>query len=97
MANLTKRMNAGVGAPGAVRARALAAKALGGHRQQALHARPIVLNLPAHAWEAVVFDNKLVTRHGAFNQDEFQEGAGYRAGTRRPSLPGGRRAAIRGC
>src|SRR5258708_22199121 len=76
MADLTERVHTGVGAPGALYADLLAAEALGCRRQQSLHGRSIVLNLPADEWPAVIFDNKLVARHGATYPNRTPGGTG---------------------
>ena len=65
MTDLTERMHAGVGAAGAVHHHLLAAERLDGGGQHALHARAIVLNLPADERPPVIFDDQLVARHGA--------------------------------
>ena len=65
VADLAERVHAGVGAPGALYADRFAAEALRRIHQQPLHARSVVLDLPADKGPAVIFDGKLVAGHGA--------------------------------
>ena len=62
--DLTERVHAGVGAPGAVDAHLLPAERLDRGRQHALHGGTVVLDLPADERPAVIFDGELVTGHG---------------------------------
>ena len=64
MRNLAERVDAGVGAAGALHGGFLAAERLDRLGQRALHRRRVVLPLPAGERRAVVFDGDLVARHG---------------------------------
>ena len=65
MAYLSNRVHAGVGAPGAAYSHPLAAKAFACRGQHSLHARSVVLDLPADEGPAVVFYRQLIAGHEA--------------------------------
>ena len=62
--DLTERVHAGIGTSGSLDAHLLAAEARRGRPQQALDGRPVVLDLPADKWAAVIFHNQLIAGHG---------------------------------
>ncbi len=64
MHHLARRVHAGIGAAGALHARAFAAEAGERLLQRLLHGAPRLLPLPADIGAAVIFDNELVARHG---------------------------------
>src|SRR4051812_39680351 len=63
MRDLPERMNPGVGAAGAVHPYGLAADRLDCILKRALHRGPVVLQLPAAEWRAVIFDDEFVAGH----------------------------------
>ena len=65
MRDLAERVDAGVGAAGALHHDLLAGERLDRRHDRALHRRRIVLVLPAGERRAVVFDEDFVARHGS--------------------------------
>ena len=63
MSHLAARVHAGIGAAGALHQGLFARQRLDRRRQDALHGRPVGLDLPAGEGGAVIFDGQLVAGH----------------------------------
>ena len=63
MRDLTQRMHAGIGAPGALHVHLLAAERRDRRGERPLHRRTVCLYLPADERSAVILDQEFVARH----------------------------------
>ncbi len=63
MRHLAARVHAGVGAAGALDVGLFPGQRLDGRGKDALHSRPVGLDLPAGEGGAVIFDGQLVAGH----------------------------------
>ena len=88
MRRLAQRMNAGIGAAGAMHDDRLAAEALDRLFEDLLHREPVRLALPADEAGAVIFERQLVAGHGSTVPARQGEAAQERRASSSAARPG---------